>query len=128
MLTAKPSANNELTSPGYPNSYPTGLNCEWNISAPLGYIVKLTFSDFELPFNSDATCLGGDFVELRDGPSLSDDLIKRACFALGDQEPGYQPFYSSGQHMHVVFKSHQTHSSAKGFNASYTAVKLGKVI
>ena len=30
-----------LTSPGYPNAYPSNLNCTWHIAAYEGYLIRI---------------------------------------------------------------------------------------
>ncbi|KAJ8355840.1 hypothetical protein SKAU_G00186340 [Synaphobranchus kaupii] len=37
-----------FTSPCYPGDYPKSLACKWTLQAPAGFIVQLTFADFEL--------------------------------------------------------------------------------
>ncbi|XP_051951681.1 adhesion G-protein coupled receptor G6-like isoform X3 [Xyrauchen texanus] len=37
-----------FTSPCYPNDYPSSQACKWTIQAPAGFIVQITFLDFEL--------------------------------------------------------------------------------
>ncbi|XP_056337046.1 adhesion G-protein coupled receptor G6 isoform X12 [Danio aesculapii] len=37
-----------FTSPCYPNDYPPSQSCNWTIQAPAGFIVQITFLDFEL--------------------------------------------------------------------------------
>uniref|UniRef100_A0A3B3DT92 Adhesion G-protein coupled receptor G6 n=1 Tax=Oryzias melastigma TaxID=30732 RepID=A0A3B3DT92_ORYME len=37
-----------FTSPCYPQKYPNSLSCTWKMQAPPGYIIQLSFLDFEL--------------------------------------------------------------------------------
>ncbi|XP_051501108.1 adhesion G-protein coupled receptor G6 isoform X2 [Myxocyprinus asiaticus] len=37
-----------FTSPCYPSDYPSSQACKWTIQAPAGFIVQITFLDFEL--------------------------------------------------------------------------------
>ncbi|XP_022328869.2 uncharacterized protein LOC111127870 [Crassostrea virginica] len=46
----------DISSPGYPNSYPAGRTCFWNVIAPSGYKLKLDFDDFNIVSNSDGSC------------------------------------------------------------------------
>uniref|UniRef100_A0A3P9LMB9 Adhesion G-protein coupled receptor G6 n=1 Tax=Oryzias latipes TaxID=8090 RepID=A0A3P9LMB9_ORYLA len=41
-------AEGGFTSPCYPQSYPNLLTCTWKMQAPPGYIIQLSFLDFEL--------------------------------------------------------------------------------
>ncbi|XP_039454642.1 adhesion G-protein coupled receptor G6 isoform X4 [Oreochromis aureus] len=38
----------EITSPCYPQRYPNSYNCRWIMKAPAGFIIQLSFLDFEL--------------------------------------------------------------------------------
>uniref|UniRef100_A0A3Q4GUR1 CUB domain-containing protein n=1 Tax=Neolamprologus brichardi TaxID=32507 RepID=A0A3Q4GUR1_NEOBR len=42
------SARGEITSPCYPQRYPNSYNCRWIMQAPTGFIIQLSFLDFEL--------------------------------------------------------------------------------
>lgn len=37
-----------FTSPCYPSDYPPSQACKWTIQAPAGFIVQITFLDFDL--------------------------------------------------------------------------------
>ena len=126
LVIASTSAANELSSPGYPNPYPAALSCQWNITAPAGHFVKLNFSDFILQHNYQSACSNGDYLELHDGASSSDDIIKSFCpsSTIGDGSP-LGTIYSTGQHMYVEFRSYMQTSNTKGFRIVYTAVKHG---
>ncbi|XP_053502639.1 adhesion G-protein coupled receptor G6 isoform X4 [Ictalurus furcatus] len=45
MLTA---SSGIFTSPCYPNDYPSRQACTWTLQAPAGFVLQLTFLDFEL--------------------------------------------------------------------------------
>ena len=38
----------EITSPDYPSIYPNDADCQWHINVDFGYVVKLTFLEFDL--------------------------------------------------------------------------------
>ena len=38
----------DITSPGYPDSYPINKKCTWTIFAPTEYKITLTFHDFNI--------------------------------------------------------------------------------
>lgn len=67
-----------LTSPSYPNNYPSYSNCLWRLQRPTSlYAVKLTFSSF---FLESKTSCSDDYVEIRDGDLLSSSkLIGTFC-------------------------------------------------
>ncbi|XP_028296329.1 adhesion G-protein coupled receptor G6 isoform X3 [Gouania willdenowi] len=41
-------AQGEITSPCYPQNYPNSQTCRWSLQAPAGFIVQLSFLDFDL--------------------------------------------------------------------------------
>lgn len=41
-------AQGEITSPCYPQKYPNSQICAWTMQAPAGFIIQLTFLDFDL--------------------------------------------------------------------------------
>uniref|UniRef100_A0A3P9PHZ3 Adhesion G protein-coupled receptor G6 n=1 Tax=Poecilia reticulata TaxID=8081 RepID=A0A3P9PHZ3_POERE len=41
-------AQGEFTSPCYPQKYPNSQTCKWTVRAPTGFIIQLSFLDFEL--------------------------------------------------------------------------------
>ncbi|XP_074541487.1 adhesion G-protein coupled receptor G6 isoform X2 [Halichoeres trimaculatus] len=45
VLTA---VQGEFTSPCYPQKYPNSQACKWTMQAPAGFIIQLTFLDFDL--------------------------------------------------------------------------------
>ena len=44
--------NNTLVSPGYPNNYPHGKRCVYNVSIPHGKALKIYFERFNLETHS----------------------------------------------------------------------------
>ena len=40
----------QLQSPNYPKSYPNDKNCEWIITAPIGYYISLKFDTFDVSY------------------------------------------------------------------------------
>ena len=41
-------AQGELKSPCYPQKYPNSQTCRWTLQAPAGFIIQLSFLDFDL--------------------------------------------------------------------------------
>ena len=119
---------NKFSSPEYPHSYPEGFTCQWNITAPPGYFVKVYFEMFKLQYNNrNLYCTNGDYVELRDGSSSQDDLIKRFCYSgeTSTLPPIVTGVYSTGRHMYMKFRSDPRGPNRQGFSVTYTAVKQG---
>ena len=131
-LTAQ-SSESELTSPGYPESYPNNVTCLWTIAAPMGYFVKLDFRIFDLQYKDyRAPCTSEDYVEVRDGDSSSAQLIDQYCYTKKSGKY-FRDIYSTGRYLFVMFRSGSSNSGHKkfnfeGFRALYSAVKHGKFI
>lgn len=45
------AVNNTLTSPGYPDEYPSNLDCRTSVSIPQGMQMKIHFIEFDLEDN-----------------------------------------------------------------------------
>ena len=44
--------NNSLSSPGYPNKYPSDMDCNYSVPIPPGMAVKLSFHEFDVEYNT----------------------------------------------------------------------------
>ncbi|XP_048737046.2 uncharacterized protein LOC125652118 [Ostrea edulis] len=62
-LTKDGQTSADISSPGYPNPYPGGKTCYWNIIAPEGFKLKLEFNEFDVAANPEGTC--NDRLEIR---------------------------------------------------------------
>ena len=102
-----------FTTPNYPKSYPSNMECEWTIVTSQGYTIELKFEEFNLE-NSGA-CLY-DFVDVRDGSSEFSSLINRFCASSI-----IAPIRSSNNSLFIKFKS-DSNVSETGFRASWRRV------
>lgn len=105
-----------VQSPDYPRSFDPDLNCVWQISAPEGYRIKLTFSDFVFhDVDSRRGCL--DYLELREGDRPLAKFIGRYC---GNDSPGE---IISSNNLRISMHSEPSPRPVKGrFQAHYVAV------
>ncbi|XP_076833991.1 CUB and zona pellucida-like domain-containing protein 1 [Brachyhypopomus gauderio] len=104
------SGSASFTSPFYPNYYHDNANCEWQLSAPTGQRIFLSFVDLDLEH-----CCNCDYVRVHDGPSTASPLLSKLCY-----NDTLQDFHSSSSHMTVVFRS--DHSVvARGFKALFSS-------
>ncbi|KAM6467179.1 adhesion G-protein coupled receptor G6 isoform 1-T1 [Liasis olivaceus] len=102
-----------FTSPCFPNNYPNSQECTWTIRAPFGYIIQITFVDFEI---EEASGCKYDFVTLDTGvKAKGNDYCGMTAKGLS--------FNSSRNEMTVFFKSDFS-IQKKGFNASYTRIAV----
>ncbi|XP_019897556.2 cubilin [Esox lucius] len=109
------SGTGQIRSPYHPNSYPHNKECEWVINQPQGYVVTLNFLTFDVEGGS---CLF-DFVEVRDGSTVSSPLIGKYC---GTTMPSMVE--STQRSMYVRFKTDSSISN-NGFTAEYDSAIEG---
>ncbi|KAG2458577.1 CUBN protein, partial [Polypterus senegalus] len=107
------SGSGQIRSPYHPNPYPHSKTCEWVITQSSGQVVTFSFESFDIEGGS--TC-SFDYVELRDGASVSSPLIGKYC---GTQMP--PAAQSTQRSMHVRFVTDSSVSN-HGFTAQYAAI------
>ncbi|XP_072188036.1 adhesion G-protein coupled receptor G6 isoform X2 [Excalfactoria chinensis] len=100
-----------FTSPCYPSDYPNSQSCKWIIRAPHGFIIQLTFSDFDI---EEAPGCIYDSLTLDNGESPMN--------LCGITAKGLS-YNSTGNEMIVSFKSDFS-IQKKGFNASYIRIAV----
>ncbi|XP_077347020.1 cubilin isoform X1 [Lithobates pipiens] len=98
-----------LFSPGWPNNYPSSLECTWVIRSPES-TVELNI--LTLDIETYSSC-GYDKLVIRDGDN---NLAPELATICGKEPPG--PIRSSGDAMFLHFFSNGI-TTGKGFNASY---------
>ncbi|XP_026561381.1 adhesion G-protein coupled receptor G6 isoform X1 [Pseudonaja textilis] len=100
-----------FTSPCFPNNYPNNQACKWTIRAPSGYIIQITFVDFDIEEASGCTY---DHINLDTGDK-KDSYCGMTAKGLS--------FNSSRNEMIVTFTSDFS-IQKKGFNATYTRIAV----
>ncbi|NXA95545.1 AGRG6 protein, partial [Melanocharis versteri] len=100
-----------FTSPCFPSDYPNSQACRWIIRAPHGYIIQLTFIDFDI---EEAPGCIYDSLTLDNGESPMN--------LCGITAKGLS-YNSAGNEMIVSFKSDFS-IQKKGFNASYVRIAV----
>ncbi|KAM9301714.1 embryonic protein UVS.2-like [Gastrophryne carolinensis] len=99
-----------FSTPNYPSLYPSNMDCTWSISAPLGFVVSLNMTDFNVEPKS--TCIF-DYVLAYDGAKTTSPLIGRYC-----GKTSLPSFTSTGNNLLVQFHSDDS-VQLKGFLAKY---------
>ncbi|XP_041036984.1 adhesion G-protein coupled receptor G6 isoform X11 [Carcharodon carcharias] len=99
----------QFTSPCFPREYVSNLNCLWTIQAPSGFIIQLTFHEFEL--EEAQRCLY-DVVSINTGAEFIE--------FCGVTAKGLT-LNSTGSKMIVTFKTDFS-IQKKGFRATYIQV------
>jgi cubilin len=103
-----------ITSPGYPNDYPSTSSCQWTISADSPTrVVVLKVLDFKLEGFSPACTY--DYVAVYDGNSTSSPRTQLFCGEVSSQQ-----VISTGRFLTVVFHSDDI-SNYRGFKLEYSS-------
>ena len=88
-----------LSSPSYPDSYPTHTNCVYTVTQLNGTIIRLEMMQMDMNhyWFDDHICEYADYLEIRDGNSESSPLIGKFC---GSNIPP-NVIQSSGNHLWI---------------------------
>lgn len=100
----------EFGTPMQDGSYPHNLECDYQIKLPPGQRVSIQFSVFDI--ESSHSC-NFDHLELYEGSSSSDPLVRRMC---GSNMP--DPYESLGNQLLLRFRSDYSNSH-QGFRVRY---------
>ncbi|XP_078505114.1 adhesion G-protein coupled receptor G6 isoform X1 [Lissotriton helveticus] len=100
-----------FSTPCYPKDYSNTLSCQWSFRAPPGFIIQITFVDFDV---EEAPKCVYDSMTIDTGQSTM-----KFC---GLTAKGLS-FNSTGNEMTVLFTSDFS-IQKKGFNASYTRIAV----
>jgi len=106
------SPTGNFTSPGYPNKFPRGVTCEFQIKAPYGKSVKIDFDRTLYPFWQ--YCKG--YVTIYED-AIDEKTVKTKFCGQGPKS--YQSFSNN---VYVVFISKFSAIPYKGFYANYSVV------
>ncbi|XP_069582853.1 embryonic protein UVS.2-like [Ranitomeya imitator] len=105
------SSSKTFSTPGYPTSYYSNLDCGWVIAAPTGYKITLTMNDFAV--ESEPSC-ANDYLLVYDGQYTTAPIIgKKYCSSSPPP-----PLVSTGNIMLVLFHSNNV-TEMRGFQAKY---------
>ncbi|RMX49955.1 hypothetical protein pdam_00013942 [Pocillopora damicornis] len=110
--------NNTLTSPGYPDNYPSDTDCLSFIPIPQNMQMKIYFADFDL---EDSKHCGWDSLRIRN------EMNHNFGFYCGEKTG--EEVLVTGQYAFMVFHSDASHEK-RGFKMHFTPVPFdcGSVI
>ncbi|XP_046577739.1 cubilin-like [Haliotis rubra] len=103
-----------IVSPGYPNNYVNGLDCQWTINAPIfsSITLKVLFLDLE----KVSSCVN-DYLLFKDGTTNDARQLAKICERTSPQ------IVSSSNHMTIMF--HSDHAvTGGGFRLQYSSASL----
>ncbi|KAK3563666.1 hypothetical protein QTP86_033511, partial [Hemibagrus guttatus] len=100
-----------ISSPYYPGYYHDNAYCLWQLQAPAGQTIFLSFQDFDLE-----RCCNCDYVNVYDGPSTGSHLLGKLCH----NDTNHLDFQSSSSFMTVLFRSDYS-GVGRGFKAYFSS-------
>uniref|UniRef100_A0A3Q3LWD9 Metalloendopeptidase n=1 Tax=Mastacembelus armatus TaxID=205130 RepID=A0A3Q3LWD9_9TELE len=112
------SPSGTLSSPNWPDKYPSRKECTWDITATPGHRVKITFNEFEIEQHQECAY---DHLEAFDGDSDTAAILGRLC---GSKIP--EPLVSTGNKMYLRFISDAS-VQRKGFQATHSTECGGRL-
>ncbi|XP_069600291.1 tolloid-like protein 1 isoform X1 [Ranitomeya imitator] len=112
------SPHGVITSPNWPDKYPSRKECTWEISATPGHRVKLRFGEFEIEQHQECAY---DHLEVFDGETEKSSILGRLC---GNKIP--EPLVATGNEMFLRFVSDAS-VQRKGFQATHSTECGGRL-
>eukprot|EP00064_Thunnus_orientalis_P008995 superscaffoldBa00001110_g9018 len=106
------SVSGTISSPNWPDKYPSKKACTWSMSTTPGHRIKLVFTEIEMEAHLECAY---DHLEIYDGRDTRAPSLGRFC---GTKKPS--PVMSSGNKMFLRFFSDNS-VQKRGFEASYRA-------
>ncbi|XP_036449563.1 CUB and zona pellucida-like domain-containing protein 1 [Colossoma macropomum] len=100
-----------ISSPDHPNYYPDNAYCVWQLSAPAGQRILLSFENLELHH-----CCDCDYIYVYDGSSNASSLLGKLCY----NDTTLRDFRSSSSYMTVLFRSDSS-GVARGFKGFFSS-------
>ncbi|XP_056319001.1 bone morphogenetic protein 1a [Danio aesculapii] len=112
------SVSGTITSPNWPDKYPSKKACTWALSTTPGHRIKIAFNEIDMEPHLECAY---DHIEIYDGRDSKAQSLGRYC---GTKKP--QPIISTGNKMFIRFFSDNS-VQKKGFEASHTAECGGRL-
>uniref|UniRef100_A0A671V8B6 Metalloendopeptidase n=1 Tax=Sparus aurata TaxID=8175 RepID=A0A671V8B6_SPAAU len=112
------SVSGTITSPNWPDKYPSKKACTWALTTTPGHRIKIAFNEIDMEAHLECAY---DHIEIYDGRDGKAPSMGRFC---GTKKP--PPITSSGNKLFVRFFSDNS-VQKKGFEASHTAECGGRL-
>ncbi|KAG7512160.1 bone morphogenetic protein 1-like isoform X1 [Solea senegalensis] len=106
------SVSGVISSPNWPDKYPSKKACTWSLSTTPGHRIKLVFNEVDMEAHLECAY---DHLEIYDGQDARAPSFGRFC---GSKKPA--PVISSGNTMFLRFFSDNS-VQKRGFEVSYSA-------
>lgn len=107
-----------ILSPNYPEPYPEGAECSWNLAAGTNYTTTIRIYQFDLKPIINRACV--DYVRISAGLELEIENLVNYC---GQTHPTY--VYYQTRNMRIEFYSSTTanYTGYTGFRIGYSLCK-----
>ncbi|KAM4579034.1 bone morphogenetic protein 1a isoform 1-T1 [Fundulus diaphanus] len=112
------SVSGIITSPNWPDKYPSKKACTWALTTTPGHRIKIAFNEIDMEAHLECAY---DHIEIYDGRDAKATSLGRFC---GSKKP--PPIISSGNKLFIRFFSDNS-VQKKGFEASHTAECGGRL-
>ncbi|XP_019741112.1 bone morphogenetic protein 1a [Hippocampus comes] len=112
------SVSGTITSPNWPDKYPSKKACTWALTTTPGHRIKIAFNEIDMEAHLECAY---DHIEIYDGKDGKAQTLGRFC---GTKKP--QPITSSGNKLFIRFFSDNS-VQKKGFEASHSAECGGRL-
>ncbi|XP_075684851.1 cubilin [Rhinoderma darwinii] len=109
-----------ITSQNYPENYIPNQNCTWHVMVTAGFTIAVHFEQTFEVLNNDASCGGGDYIELKNGPDESSPPLGNGKFC-GRKTPS--SMHTTDNELFVRFITDAS-NEGKGFKLRYEAKSL----
>uniref|UniRef100_A0A8D3CQN9 Metalloendopeptidase n=1 Tax=Scophthalmus maximus TaxID=52904 RepID=A0A8D3CQN9_SCOMX len=106
------SVSGIISSPNWPDKYPSKKACTWSLTTTPGHRIKLVFNEIDMEAHLECAY---DHLEIYDGRDVRAQSLGRFC---GTKKP--PPVVSSGNKMFLQFFSDNS-VQKRGFEVSYRA-------
>lgn len=107
---------NTLVSPGYPNDYPSNMNCTYSLPIPKNKALHITFVYFDLEFVNSPSLCASDFV------TIKNDIGMVAGIYCGQQNG--KKIIIAGEFVQIEFHSNENHQR-QGFRLRFSFAQNG---
>ncbi|XP_054159895.1 LOW QUALITY PROTEIN: cubilin-like [Oppia nitens] len=104
-----------ITSPFFPDSYPSDRKCLYHIVLPVGFLIQLNFQHFNIEESLDCAY---DYLEIQESGENSTSLGKYCGTVIPD------PITSKFNELLLKFGTDGSNNN-KGFYANYTSIEIG---
>ncbi|KAM4576821.1 bone morphogenetic protein 1a isoform 1-T1 [Odontesthes bonariensis] len=112
------SVSGIITSPNWPDKYPSKKACTWALTTTPGHRIKIAFNELDLEAHLECAY---DHIEIYDGRDTKASSLGRFC---GTKKPS--PITSSSNKLFIRFFSDNS-VQKKGFEASHSAECGGRL-